>query len=178
MTDYIVTKWDFRKAKIRDFFWMLFKILTFPIWLIFLLAIVEFGQILSNQQQVALASRVGAEEASQTYALPLSDADAVPANVLRAIDQQLASSGISRCRVVLEHNVVPSTPSAIPVPVTLSSGACYYDPPVTALPSARQYVRLTVCVELTEITPNLLALFGFDVAGRTIQHTTTFRYEL
>ncbi len=153
-------------------------ILTFPIWLIFLLAIIEFGQILSNQQQVALASRVGAEEASQTAVLPLTGGSPVPASVLGAIDQQLASSGISACRVILEHNVVPSPPPVIPVPVTLSSGTCHYDPPATELPLVRQYVRVTVCVELAELTPDLLGMFGFDISNRTVQHTTTFRYEL
>ncbi len=153
-------------------------ILTFPIWLIFLLAIVEFGQILSNEQQVALASRVGAEEASQTAILSPSNGGPVPANVLEAIDQQLASSGISRCRVIVEHNVLPSSPSPVTVPVTLSTGTCDCDPPATPLPSTRRYVRVTVCVELTEVAPNLLCLFGFDISDKLMQHTTTFRYEL
>ncbi len=142
-----------------------------PVWLIALLAIIEYGQILSNLQQVSLASRVGAEEASQTLVLPTSPGGPVPANVLAAIDQQLASSGISRCRVILEHNVGG--------PVTLVSGTCDgCVPPATPLPVDREYVRVTVCVPLTELTPNLLALFGFDIADCTAQQSATFRYEL
>jgi hypothetical protein len=145
-------------------------ILTVPIWLIFLWAVVEFGQILSNQQQVALAARVGTEEASQTPGLDL--AAAVPPNVLTAIDQQLASSNISRCKVILEHNVGGS-------PATLTDGACApCDPPATALPPNREYVRVTVCVPLTELACNLLGGFGFDISGCIVQHSTTFRYEL
>ena len=153
-------------------------ILTLPIWLIFLLAVIEFGQILANQQQVALASRVGVEEASQTADLPLRDGRPVPDNVIDAIDQQLASSGISACRVILEHNVVPTAPSGITTPVTASSGTCRHDPPAAELPPARQYVRVTVAVPLTELTPDLLGVFGLDISEKTLQHTTTFRYEL
>ena len=38
-------------------------ILNLPVWIIVLLAVIQFGQLLSNLQQVALASRVGATEA-------------------------------------------------------------------------------------------------------------------
>jgi Flp pilus assembly protein TadG len=145
-------------------------ILMLPVWLIALLAIVEYGQIMANLQQVALASRVGAEEASQTPSLPTSPGAPVPANVLSAIEQQLASSGISGCRVILEHNVGG--------PVTLTSGTCdQCVPPATPLPLDRQYVRVTVCVPLAELAPNLLALFGFDIADCLAQQSTTFRYE-
>lgn len=144
-------------------------ILTLPIWLIALLAIIEFDQILSGKQQMALATRVGAEEASQSSGL--DSAIAVPLNVLTAIDQQLASSGISRCGVILEHNVGGSA-------VTLTDGVCQCDPPDVDLPPRRQYVRVTVCVELAELVPNLLGAFGFDISDCIIQHSTTFRYEL
>jgi hypothetical protein len=153
-------------------------ILTFPIWLIFLLAIIEFGELYANRQQVALASRVGAEEASETPELPLNDGDPVPANVLQRINQQLASSGISYCGVILEHNLVPSDPGSVPVPVTLISGDCTCPREPTFPPDSRTYVRLTVITPMTQVTPNLLRTFGFDVSDRFVQHTTTFRYEL
>ncbi len=149
-----------------------------PVWLIFLLAIIEFGQILCSQQQVELASRVGAEEASQTPELPISQSGEIPANVLLAIDQQLASSGMTGCHVRLEHNVVPEYPGAPPVPVTLTAGTCDCEGPAEALPEMRQYVRVTVGIAMTELTPNLLRAFGFDISDRIVQHTTTFRYEL
>lgn len=155
-------------------------ILILPIWIIFLLAMIEFGLLLTGQQQVALASRVGAEEASQTAMLSTIDGDQVPANVLEAVNQQLASSGISYCKVILQHNLVYDAPGPVPVPVTLASstGQCDCDPPSRPLPPRREYTRLTLFVELTELTPNLLGLCGFDISQRTLQHTTTFRHEL
>ena len=157
-------------------------ILALPAWLILLAAVVEFGLILVNQQQVALASRVGAEEASQTLGLPVTEGGPVPANVLSAIDQQLASTGIGRCKVILEHNVVPAGPSPTPVPVTLWSpqpAGCDCGPPsADLLPTDRLYVRVTVYVPLTELSPNLLKIFGFDISGMFLQQATTFRYEL
>lgn len=153
-------------------------ILTLPIWLIFLLAVIEFGQLFAGRQQVALASRVGAEEASQTAALPLTDGDPVPADVLQSVNQQLASSGLSYCGVLLEHNVVPPDPPGPPVPVRLRFGTCDCPLPSTPFPPARQYVRVTVYTRMTQVTPNLLRTLGFDVSDRVIHHTTTFRHEL
>lgn len=155
-------------------------ILTLPIWLILLLGLVEFGLILTNQQQVALAARVGAEEASQTTLLSTIDGDPVPPNVLGAVAQQLAGSRMSPCKVILEHNVVPDSPPIISLPVTLSSstGACDCDAPAIPLPPRRRYTRVTVFVPLTEVTPNLLRLFGFDISEELLHHTATFRYEL
>ncbi len=157
-------------------------ILALPAWLILLAGVVEFGLILVNQQQVALASRVGAEAASQTPGLPTVTGGQVPANVLNAIDQQLASTGIGRCKVILEHNVVGEGPSPTPVPVTLSSpqpAGCNCGPPSPdLLPDDRLYVRVTVYVPLTELSPNLLKISGFDISGMFLQQATTFRYEL
>ena len=148
-------------------------ILTVPIWLILLWAIVEWGQIFSNEQHVALAARVGAEEASQTSGL--ASATAVPANVVAAITQQLDSSNISWCKVILEHNLNGPLEDL----EESSGGSCDCDPPSTdLLPTNREYVRVTVCVPLTELACNLLGVFGFDISGCIVQHSATFRYEL
>lgn len=142
-----------------------------PVRLIFLLAIIEFGQVLCSQQQVELASRVGAEEASQTPDLPISHNGDIPANVLLAIDQQLAGSRMTRSHVRLEHNMAPE-------PVTLSVGTRDCESPAEALPEMRRYVRVTVGIAMTELTPHLLRTFGFDISDWLVEHTTTFRYEL
>jgi hypothetical protein len=145
-------------------------ILTLPIWIIALLAIIEWGQIIAQQQQVALASRVGAEEASQTPGM--GGAGSVPPNVITAVEQQLNSSGMTSCKVIIEHNVGSVTP------VTLTDGACDCDAPGAPFPPRREYTRVSVCVPLTGLAPNLLATFGFDIADCMVQHSTTFRYEL
>ena len=74
-------------------------ILAFPVLLIALLAVIEFGLVQLNLQQVALASRVGAEEASQTATATLSGSGAVPANILAAIDQQRGRVTVVRIHI-------------------------------------------------------------------------------
>ena len=148
-------------------------LLTLPVWLILLLATIEFGQLLSNMQQVSLASRVGAEEAAHTLSL---------ANVTDVVDQQMATAGMTRCRVILEHNVGGGTNTA-------TDGACINCPPPGGpFPSVDtnndnvpdytpEAVRVTVCVAGDQLAPNLLNACGIDISTWTISQTTTFRYE-
>ena len=149
-------------------------IVALPVLLIVLVAVVEFGMLFTNLQQVGLACRVGAEAASQSTFLPYGLAT-VPPDVTDPINQQLASSGISPCKIILEHNVLPT-----PETLTTTYGAgCTCDPPAASLPGIpARSVRVTVCVPMTSLAPNCLALFGFDLGGRCAQCSTTFRYEL
>jgi Flp pilus assembly protein TadG len=153
-------------------------ILALPILVLLILAIVQFGVFHARMQQVALACRVGAEEASQTTGLSTTNGDPVPPNVRDAIDHQLNSSGIDRCRVRLEHNVGGN----VVVLGSPTTGACDCGP--TSLPSApfppTTYVRLTVCVPMGELMPNCLRVVGYNVANpsRVAECTTVFRYEL
>lgn len=153
-------------------------VLTLPVLILIGLGIVSFGLFFSNRQQVALASRVGAEEASQTASLPTSGD--VPQNILDAITRQLESSSIKVYGVRVEHNVTAGGPYVLE-----SSGAgaspCgpteTFDPDPAYAPLLGKYVRVTVCVEMTELMPNLLARFGASVCGRVAQATTIFRHE-
>jgi hypothetical protein len=153
-------------------------ILALPILVLLILAVVQFGVFHARMQQVALACRVGAEEASQTSGLSTTDGDPVPGNVLTAIDHQLNSSGIDRCRVRLEHNVGGSI-VALGSPTT---GACDCGPTsLTAAPFPQAaYVRVTVCVPMGELMPNCLRIVGYNVAdpSRVAESTAVFRYEL
>jgi hypothetical protein len=156
-------------------------ILMLPVWIIMFFALVVFAQLISNRQQLALASRVGAEEASGTVGLDLTvDGDPVPQNVMQVIQDQLESSGITQCKVILEHNVLPASPPPPPTPpIELVSGTCDCPaPPGPNLPSTREYVRVTVYVPVTELTCNLLGSFGLDLSNRYVRQSTTFRYEL
>ncbi len=151
---------------------MLELIVMLPIWLIVMGAIILFGLLIGNRQQVALAARVGAEEASRTAGLDLtSDSQPVPENVVRVVEQQLLSSGIEQCLITLEHNLAEG-------PVLMGSGTCDCPTVDTALPQYREYVRVTVYVPATELTPNVLRFFGFDISERIIRNATTFRHEL
>jgi hypothetical protein len=148
-------------------------IVALPVLLIVLLAVVEFGMFFSSLQQVDLACRVGAEAASQSTFLPYGS-PTVPPDVADPINQQLGSSGITPCKIILEHNV--TSPQTL---TTLYGAGCACDPPTALLPAlAARSVRVTVCVPMSSLAPNCLALFGFDLTGRCAKCSTTFRYEL
>jgi Flp pilus assembly protein TadG len=160
--------------RVRDGSVTLEFLLVLPVLLIVLLAAVEFGMFFSNMQQVAVASRTGAELASQTVSLP--DTGLVPIDITNAISQQLSTSGIAYGAVLLEHNA-DGDPHLLTTPDPLTSPC---NPPATALPTLTygHYVRITICVPMTELAPNCLARFGFDLTGRSAKSSTTFRYEL
>lgn len=153
-------------------------IIALPVLLIMLLAVVQFGMFFSGLQQVSLASRVGAEAAAETNLTGLTSADSIPGPILTAINAQLGSSASSACKVYLEHNVDGSE-EELQEP---SGSGCACTPPVTGLPldaaNGVYSVRVTVCVPMTELTPNCLELLGFDISARWTQCSTTFRYEL
>ena len=87
-------------------------ILALPIFLIAMFAIFQFALFFVGSQQIALASRVGAEAASQIrlpnrteYGVPpISPSNRVPEYVVDAVLQQLGTSGIEPCCIILEHN--------------------------------------------------------------------------
>ena len=152
-------------------------VIILPVLILIGLGIVSFGIFYSNRQQVALAARVGAEEASQTAGLDTtSDWDPVPQDILDAITDQLESSCIQVYEVRLEHNV-GGTPVVLRSPGT---GTCPCGPDDTLPPCQLlgKYVRVTVCVEMEELMPNFLAAFGSSVCGKVAQATTVFHYEL
>lgn len=143
--------------------------------------IVQFGVFFANAQEVALAARVGALEASQTPHLALSSSgDPVPAPVLDAIAHQLRSSQIDWVRVRLEHNLASGG-----TPVVLDSSTSGYTyAPKTPLASppfpSTYYVRLTVYTPLADVFPKQLSYFGEQLfpASKTYEHTVVLRYEL
>jgi Flp pilus assembly protein TadG len=145
-------------------------LLSLPIWLIGLLAVIEFGNLFSNLQQVALASRVGAEVASRTSPLPQSGP--ISPSILSAIDDQLAAANITPSEVILEHNAGGTY-------VKLINGASSFaGPSQQTLPAVGTYVRVTVCVPATQLTPNVLQSFGFDAGTWDVGESTTFQYTL
>lgn len=147
-------------------------LLVLPILLIVLLAVVEFGMFFANMQQVPLASRIGAETASETPGLPIVPGS-VPANIMLEIGQQMATCGIDDYTVILQHNV--GSPTTL-TSTAGSGGACNAATVLPAIPA--RSVGVTICVPMTELAPNCLALFGFNLTGRCAKAATTFRYEL
>lgn len=159
-------------------------ILVLPVFLIALMAVVEFGLLMSNEQYVDEASRAGAQVASQLNTISQINNGPVPADVLTAVARELDKIGVANYSVRLEHNInfAGITPVVGPV-VELNSAVgtgptnCP-DPPAVALVPNRPYVRVTVCVRTTELTPNLLVTYGFDVSARVSDETTLRRYAL
>ena len=114
---------------------------------------------------------------------PYAAGDPLPDSIVAAVLHQLGSAGISPCRIILEHNVNEMDDSQHPGQsiqpsqvFSTSFGDCDCAPPdEPLLPNS---VRITVCVPLTELVPNCLATFGFDVSEKTIQQSTLFHHEL
>jgi hypothetical protein len=114
---------------------------------------------------------------------PAAAGDPVPFQIVQAIQQQLNSSGINACEVILEHNVntfeFPAGSNNLITPYQVfrtSLSDCVCQVPTAPLPP--HAVRVTVCVPLIEVMPNCLAALGFDISEKIAQHTTTFRFEL
>lgn len=162
-------------------------ILGVPFLVIAVMALVEFGLLYSNTQLVEMASRSGAQVASRLASLSDADGGPAPVAVVEAVNAELAKLGITARQVTLEHNVDPAVLSNTPGDVvTLRSpgGMLCPDPLEPAPPGptangpARPYVRVTVCVATTDVTPNLLSVFCVDLSNRVTQQTTTRRYAL
>lgn len=148
-------------------------LLALPVLVIVLLAAFEFGVMMSNFQQISLASRDGALVASET--MGLDTAVNVPTDVVNVINRQLGSSGMTACRIRLEHNI-GGGPSVLLNP---AAAGCDCDPGMLMMPGpSRPYVRVTVCVDMTQAAPNCLKNFGFDLTGEVAEFTTLMRHEM
>ena len=118
-------------------------IIGLPILIMALMAIVQFGLLSSNQAIVHSASRAGADAATGV-ALPTTGA--VPAEILSAVNNVLAPSGVTASCVQVTHNI-GDTP-----PYQLISGSWW-------LASAHRNTtdqRSRVCFGLHLKTPNSL----------------------
>lgn len=153
-------------------------ILAIPIFVIALMPIVQFGLLFANQQYVAEASRAGTQVASELTTI----GGVVPAQVQTAVARELSRIGVSNFTIRLEHNIDFSvSPAVIGSTVVLQSVAGSGPNPVIAPPAVavtRRYVRVSVYVRTTELTPNLLSTYGFDLSTRASQETTLRTYTL
>ena len=137
-------------------------IIGLPILVLALMAIIEFGLLSSRQAIVHAASRAGADAAAAYESLPA--ATPIPVEVTDAVDRVLAPMGIKADCIRLEHTV-----EGVPASVLVSgSGASAPSGPV---PSS-DYVRLSVCIENTQLAPNLLSIFFLNLENTFSQHTT------
>lgn len=158
-------------------------LLAFPILLIVLAAVIEFGLIYAVNQKVAYASRFGAKLASEEPRTTLNDFN-LPAGGSRlrtAVNRFLSTAELptGACTVILEHNACLANQTQ----TDTDGSGCNCGAPAAPLPAGPppagnpEYVRVTVCVPLIGNVPDLVSSFGFSVAGFTIEHSTVFRYE-
>jgi len=143
-------------------------LLNIPIWLMLIFGMVEFGSVLTRLQQVALASRVGAEAAARSSALGTSNE--VPAEVVEAVQHQLAGAGIGSAEVILEHNVGGTS-------ARLASSQQSTSRPTAATTGLGTFVRVTVLVRWKELTPRLLERIAPSLSSQVLGQSTTQRYQ-
>jgi hypothetical protein len=164
-------------------------ILSLPLLVILLLAVVEYAVLMSNQQHLEMAARAGGL-ISTTLELP--ETGAVPNEVLDVIAVELANIGIDlqagiddgSIRVELEHNYDTNGPVPDLDPsARLVSGTLDCPPPNSpAAPDpdasvyGRSYIRLSVCVRSDLLTPNLLSAYCIDMSERVTSKTKTYRH--
>jgi Flp pilus assembly protein TadG len=142
-------------------------LLNIPIWFTLIFGMVEFGSVLTRMQQVALASRVGAEAAARIAGLEASSQ--VPPAVVEAVQRQLAGAGISNAEVILEHNV-SGTSVSLASPQTASR-------PTASPAGLGTFVRVTVLVRWKELTPRLLERIAPGLSSQILGQSTTRRYQ-
>ncbi len=161
---------------------LLEMILALPLLVILVMAIVEFGLLFSNEQIVEMASRAGTQVASELATIPASGA--VPVEISNAVAVELARIGVTGYRIRLEHNIDTTAPPAtVATPVVLETtygGGPTTTPsvPAVSVTSGVAYVRVTVTVFTTDLTPNLLSNYCVDLAGRVSSQTKLRRYVL
>ncbi|MEX0727089.1 MAG: TadE family protein [Planctomycetaceae bacterium] len=142
-------------------------IITLPALMILALAVIEFGLIQHGQKHVSSASAFGAKIAAETAGLNSGNTAAVRTSVETAVNTHFDVAGFGNVSgVTLRHNVGGGGVD--------SSGNCP-DPVVPALPP--DSVRITVCVDFTDLSPDLLSSFGFSLGDRSAVFTTTFPHE-
>lgn len=148
-------------------------IIWLPVLLIVLLSIVEFGSIMLGISQVEAAARFAAAYAADDPNGNLMNdstmASAADAMEIRGeVDEVLETAGFGTAAtqgVRFRENVGESPGDGS----TAVDGTCDPDP----LPMPNDSVRVTVCVPLTSVSPDLLSSFGFSLSGRFIEATAT-----
>lgn len=154
-------------------------IVLFPVIVILLASVIEFGLLLSGIKHVQASSRAGAKVASELAVGSLSSGGST---VQTTVDRVLSSSGFSSCQVTLEYITSNSNCTGAPGSGTSTAGSCTgCNAPSTSLPTIADVpggsVRVTVCVDADQLTPDLLSTFGFDISSKLITASTTLPYE-
>lgn len=132
-------------------------IIVVPIVMMFLLAVVTFGLILSESTQVLQAANIGAQQASVQAR---SSASSLLPQVVTAVDSQFAAAGFSvsdsNRQVIVESSTIDSS--------IASAGPGLYSP-ADAMAIPADSVRVTVAVRLGVMSEDFMATYGFSIAN-------------
>jgi Flp pilus assembly protein TadG len=148
-------------------------LVSVPILVILLLAVIEFGLIFAAIKQVAFASRLGAKLASEAGTTANLTTIVSDGTLRAAIDRQLQAAGATgSCQIIVQYGT-----GGVPMTLLSAPNSCDCGASALAGPGTGTFVRVEVGALLDEFCPNLLGPFGFSIAGRAISHTTTFALE-
>lgn len=154
-------------------------IVWLPVLAIILAAVIEMGLLMTGAMHVAAASRLGAKLAAETAGLTPANTAATATTIRTTVDNYLENAGYganASAGVRLQHNIgVGGSAEAGTCPEqttpALPAG------PNMAFPNRPNSVRVVVCVNATEVSPNLLQTFGFNISTTTLEVSTTYPYE-
>lgn len=148
-------------------------LVSVPILVILLLAVIEFGLIFAAIKQVAFASRLGAKLASEAGTTANLTTIVSDGTLRAAIDRHLQAAGATgSCQIIVQYGT-----GGVPMTLVSAPNSCDCGASALAGPGTGTFVRVEVGALLDEFCPNLLGPFGFSIAGRAISHTTTFALE-
>lgn len=134
-------------------------ILVIPVLVIGVFSIVEFSMLTNRQQHLVEATRNGAAVASQLAPdiITSTENGTVPKVVQQAVNGRLSEAGIGKADIQFLHGAR----ARAKVARTTAANGCKTD-----LSPLGECVRVEVTVPATELSPNLLGAFGFDISER------------
>lgn len=145
-------------------------IITLPILIAAVFSIVEFSMLVNRQQHLVEAARNGALVASRLSEseLKASNSGTVPKSVAAAVEGRLEEANITNVDIRFSYG----SQAQADVDAEHKSRGC--DARTEPL---RRSVRVAVKVPATELSPNLLSVFGFDISNRSYAASSVFPYE-
>ncbi len=150
-------------------------IIALPVLILATLAVVELGLWMSNKEKLEMAARIGAEAAAETAGLNMM-ANLNGSEIQEKVHRYLQNAGIPINNVEITLSYV-SMLGASPMLLTENPPGISPPPALPAPPSGYRYVRLVVSVPASDLAPNLLGYFGFDLQGLYTQQAQTRYYE-
>lgn len=164
-------------------------IVWLPVLAILLAAVIEMGLLLTGSMHVAAASRLGAKLAAEDFRMTdMTMTQDVVDDVEVAVNNYLENAGYgtgAAAGVRLQYNTIGNGSTASSV---VSTGGTCPEVNTPAMPLLNNLtgdadddyprsVRVVVCVAATDLSPNLLKSFGFDISTTTVELFTTYAYE-